>query len=270
MCFGFCSMSFADTSGSTNGHEWVDLGLPSGTLWATCNVGAFAPEEWGDYFAWGEKIGYGEGYGNLKTTFDWSSYKYCNGSRTSITKYCENDYYGFKGFTDNKTELDVEDDIAAANWGGDWRMPSVDQCRELYDSKYTSISSTSLNGVNGRLVTSKSNGNSIFLPAAGYRDGSGVYYTNWGYYWSRSLYPNDSSDAYGLNFDSGFRAVYSNGRYYGRTIRPVCIKKKTNDEDGIESVHADEESFVYDLQGRKMSKELSRGIYIVRGKKIVK
>ena len=88
-------------------HEWVDLGLPSGTLWATCNVGANAPEEYGDYFAWGETA--------PKDYYDWSTYKWCKGSYNTMTKYCTNSSYGYNGFTDGKTELDPEDDAAWFN-----------------------------------------------------------------------------------------------------------------------------------------------------------
>ena len=104
-------------------HEFVDLGLPSGTLWATMNVGANSPEEYGDYFAWGETT--------PKDYYDWSTYQWCMGSRSSFTKYCTDSSLGYNGFVDNKTELDPEDDAATANWGEMWRMPSDDQLYEL-------------------------------------------------------------------------------------------------------------------------------------------
>ena len=90
-------------------HEWVDLGLPSGTLWATCNVGASSPEGYGDYFAWGET--------EPKDYYDWSTYKWCNGNEVTLTKYCTDSFFGYNGFTDGKTELDPEDDAAYVNWG---------------------------------------------------------------------------------------------------------------------------------------------------------
>ena len=142
-------------------HEYVDLGLPSGTLWATCNIGANSPEEYGDYFAWGETT--------PKSTYDWSTYKWCNGSSTTMTKYCTQSEYGYNGFTDNLTELQSADDAATANWGSDWQMPSLAQIQELCSSSNTTTEWTQVNGVNGRKITSKSNGNSIFLPAAGWR-----------------------------------------------------------------------------------------------------
>ena len=149
------SISFVE--GTTEEHEWVDLGLPSGTLWATCNVGASKPEEYGDYFAWGET--------EPKTTYSWSTYKYCKGTETTMTKYCTSSYYGT---VDNKTELEPSDDAATVNWGPDWQMPSYEQCKELTNGSYTTTTITTLNGVEGRMITSKSNGNSIFLPATGY------------------------------------------------------------------------------------------------------
>ena len=105
--------------GTYNGHEYVDLGLPSGTLWATCNVGAETPEGYGDYFAWGET--------ELKTTYNLSTYKYTNGSYDQLTKYCSNSSYGYNGFTDTLTVLLPEDDAATANWGDGWCMPTADQ-----------------------------------------------------------------------------------------------------------------------------------------------
>ena len=107
-------------------HEWVDLGLPSGTLWATCNVGANTPEEYGDYFAWGET--------EPKDYYGWNTYKWCNGSRYTLTKYCTDSSYGYNGFVDNKAELDPEDDAAYVNWGSSWRIPTTEQQCELYEN----------------------------------------------------------------------------------------------------------------------------------------
>ena len=105
---------------------WVDLGLPSGTLWATCNVGANAPEEYGDYFAWGET--------QSKDYYYWDTYQYCMGSSATMTKYCNKSNYGYNGFTDNLTTLLPEDDAATANWGTDWRMPTRDEWDELFQN----------------------------------------------------------------------------------------------------------------------------------------
>ena len=199
-------------------HAYVDLGLPSGTLWATCNIGAENPEDYGDYFAWGET----EGYNSGKTTFDWSTYKWCEGSENTMTKYCTNSNYGFNGFTDDKTELDLEDDAAYVNWGPAWRMPSIEQCEELINSNYTTTEWTTQNGVNGRKITSKTNGNSIFLPAAGYRGNSSLNTAgSYGNYRSRMLDTSILSDARDLGFGSNNIYMYNFGRYDGQSVRPV-------------------------------------------------
>ena len=204
---------YRDGSGSIGGRDYVDLGLPSGTLWATCNVGASSPEDYGNYIAWGER--------STKSTYDWSTYNWCNGSKTTMTKYCTKSSYGNNGFTDNKKELDPEDD-AASVWGSAWRMPSQEQFEELINSSYTTTEWTTQNGVNGRLITSKSNGNSIFLPAAGYRSNSSLIYAgSGGAYWSRTLNESDPGYALDLGFDSSYISSYDSYRYYGRSVRPV-------------------------------------------------
>ena len=198
-------------SNSSDTYEYVDLGLPSGTLWATCNVGASRPEDYGDYFAWGETA--------TKITYRWSTYKYWNGSDDTLTKYCISGSYGT---VDNKTELDPDDDAAYVNWGINWRMPSYDQITELINSSYTTTTWTSVNGKYGRKITSKSNGNSLFLPAAGVRDDSSLSGAgSYGSYWSRTLGTGDPNYARGLYFNSG--NVYTNYYYrcYGQSVRPV-------------------------------------------------
>ncbi len=202
----------------TNGHEYVDLGLPSGTLWATCNVGAESPEEYGDYFAWGETT--------TKSTYDWSTYKYCNGTSTTMTKYCTNSSYGT---VDNKTTLESADDAATVNWGGDWRTPTTAEYQELSDE--CTWNWTTLNGVNGYRVTGK-NGNSIFLPAAGSLSSSYPYLAgSYGYYWSsslRSAYPYDACD---FDFDSDEHYTDRADRYVGQSVRPVCSSTLTEKPD---------------------------------------
>ena len=200
--------------------EWVDLGLPSGTMWATCNVGASKPEEYGDYFSWGET--------ETKSDYSWSSYKYCKGSDDTLTKYCTwSQYgdYGYYAFTDNLINLQLADDAATANQGSVWRMPSLDQITELYNSDYTTTTWTQMNGVNGRKITSKSNGNSVFLPAAGYRFGASISYVgSRGYYWSRSLDTSYPFDAYSLCFYSNSIDFNSFNRNWGQSVRPVRVK----------------------------------------------
>ena len=206
--------------------DYVDLGLPSGTLWATYNIGATSPEDYGDYFAWGETEGYDDG----KTNFDWSTYKWCKGTETTITKYCNDSSYGYEGFTDNLKELKPEDDAAYVNWGPAWRMPSDEQFKELINSNYTTTEWTTQNGVNGRKITSKTNGNSIFLPTAGCRNGNSLENAGThGRYMSRTLntsYPYGARVARYLYFNMGTidTSVGNSSdfcRYIGFTVRPV-------------------------------------------------
>ncbi len=167
-------------------HEYVDLGLPSGTLWATCNVGASAPEQYGDYFAWGET--------EPKEVYNWETYKWCNGSDDTFTKYCTNSEYGK---VDGKTVLDPQDDAAFVNWGLGWRMPTEAQIYEL--SSYCSSTRTEVNGVKGRLITGR-NGNSIFLPGSGEWNNGGGAGGYSGNYWSCS---GKNRYGFGLWTDSG-------------------------------------------------------------------
>ena len=208
----FTTLEAPTGNGTLNGHEWVDLGLPSGLKWATCNVGASQPEEYGDYFAWGEV--------EPKDYYYWDSYKWCNGSYDTQIKYCNDSYYGYNGFTDNKTTLELSDDAANYNWGGSWRMPTFEEQEELRNN--CSWEWTTQNGVYGRKVTGP-NGNSIFLPAAGYRYGSSLYNAgSRGYYWSSSLYTDYPDDAWDVSFDSSSAYRNNNNRYYGFSVRPVC------------------------------------------------
>ena len=209
-------LGISDYSGTTDGKSYVDLGLPSGTLWAACNVGADNPEDYGDYFAWGEI----EGYGSNKTQFTWGTYKWCNGSAYSQTKYCTGGSYGM---VDNKKELDLDDDAAYQNWSASWRIPSKAQFEELTDSKYTTMEWTTLNGIKGRKIVSKKNGNFIFLPAAGYRSNSTLSKAgSEGYYWSHSLYVDGSNYAYDLFFNASVMSAEDFFyRYGGQSVRPV-------------------------------------------------
>ena len=215
------------TTGELSGHTWVDLGLPSGTRWATTNVGAENPEDYGDYFAWGETQPHYSVNGTDTTWLNgyeagyrWTTYRYCNGSESTLTKYCSNAEYGNDGFTDTLTTLESTDDAATANWGAGWRMPTQEELQELYDN--CTREWTEQNGVSGRLFTGP-NGNSIFLPAAGYRSDSSLYNAvSGGYYWSSSL-NNYPVEAWLLYFDSGYCGMYpGNNRYYGQSFRAVC------------------------------------------------
>ena len=199
---------------------FVDLGLPSGTLWARMNVGATSPEDYGLYFAWGETTGYTSDTSDGRI-FNLASYQWNNGTNnTSLTKYCTNITWGK---VDNKKELEFSDDAAYVNWSKLWRMPSDEQLSELINSDYTTIQWTTLNGVYGRKITSKSNGKSIFLPAAGCRSDSFKGADSYGNYWSRTL-SNGGSSAGCLTFTSSSYygiSVSSISRELGRSIRPV-------------------------------------------------
>lgn len=192
-------------------HAYIDLGLPSGLLWATCNVGAETPEDYGEYFAWGETT--------PKSTYTWSNYQYCHGNYYSITKYCDNSSNGYNGFTDNLTTLLPEDDAATANWGDNWRMPTKEEWDELYNN--TTVTWTTQNGVNGCLITA-SNGNSLFLPATGCRYYGTLFSPgSEGHYWSSSLQSGRSDYAWYFYLDSGDYCTYVEYRNYGKVIRPV-------------------------------------------------
>ena len=206
----------AQTTGTENGYAWVDLGLPSGLKWATMNVGANSETDYGNYYAWGETEPQ-----SSNSSYYWDSYKWCNGTSSSMTKYCVNSDYGK---VDGKTTLDAEDDAASVNWGGAWRMPThaeqvelVSNCTWEWVTSYNNVS------VNGYVVTG-SNGNSIFLPAAGYRNIGSLYNVgSYGYYWSSSLYESSSYGAWRLGFDSSSRGNNSSGyRCNGRSVRAVC------------------------------------------------
>ena len=192
---------------SHNGHEYVDLGLS--VKWATCNVGASSPEEYGDYFAWGEV--------EPKKVYDWNTYKWCNGSEYSLTKYCTNSSYGT---VDNKTTLELSDDAARANWGGSWRMPTREEQDEL--RQQCTWTWTTQNGVNGYKVTG-TNGNSIFLPAAGDRYDRSLGDAGCiGYYWSSSLGTGRPYNAWSVDLYSDYVDRYGYNRSYGFSVRPVC------------------------------------------------
>lgn len=185
--------------------DWVDLGLPSGILWATRNVGASSPTDYGSYFAWGEiqHVNHNE-------------YMHCHhGDLEQLTKYCTNPDYGFNGFTDNLTILQPMDDAATANYGG--RIPTEEEWNELLDR--TTSCWVTINGVNGRRFTGP-NGNSIFLPAGGYRWDEG----NHGGYWSSSLFTFRPKFAFHFYFDSEYYFMDYITRDYGQLVRAVCKK----------------------------------------------
>ena len=202
-------------------YEFVDLGLPSGTKWATTNVGATKPEEFGLYFAWGETEGY-EGIADDKK-FEWNYYKLCGGSDKTLTKYNSD---SSRGVVDNLSSLEQVDD-AAYQSDNTCRMPTENEIQELIDNTI-SVWET-LNGVNGRRFTSNTNGNSIFIPAAGNYYGDSVYNVgSIGILWSSSLYESNSKyanvHARYLEFSSSSVGMSNDERCIGFTIRPVQNK----------------------------------------------
>lgn len=194
----------------------VDLGLPSGTLWATCNVGATAPQGVGLFFAWGDTVGHGndisDGY-----LFSWENYKWgeVSDEQTYFTKYCSDSSRGKDGFTDDKVELDPEDDAAYVNWGSQWRTPSKEQFDEL--KNLCTWTATTLHGVEGYEVTGP-NGNTIFLPETGWRIDDMLL--DGGAYWSRTTNPESDGGAYYLGWDDYGEYTYG-GRLDGQCVRPV-------------------------------------------------
>ena len=211
--------------GNKESHEYVDLGLPSGILWATENIKNENGEEL--YFAWGETSGYTAHYdessGEYVTDgkdFTWNDYT------TKFGTYDENASpdYGFTKYNTNGPEiLDAEDDAAVVNWGDGWRMPTKEEFDELLEN--TNSAFTVQNGVSGLLLTSTVEGYTdkfLFFPAVGYADNGQVYSIGAnGNYWSASLGSEDVNSACGLNFSGGYCGVYDDNRYYGYAVRPV-------------------------------------------------
>ena len=185
----------------SNHPHAIDLGLPSGTKWACCNVGASAPEGYGGYYAWGET--------EEKSVYDYTSYKYYTGTNeTSGTWISLGSDIAGTGY-----------DVAHVKWGGRWHMPTRDQCKEFVNN--TSSKWTTKNGINGREFTGP-NGGTIFMPAAGYRWGSDLSSRgSGGDYWSSTLDESYPDDAYILGFSSSGVSTGSGSRNYGESVRPV-------------------------------------------------
>ena len=241
-CLAMCLSAYSIDRGTEKGHEWVDLGLPSGTKWATCNVGARNPQEYGNYYAWGEVT--------PKDVYNWSTYKY-GSDYNQLTKYNIESRYGKNGFADGKTTLDLSDDAAHFNWGGKWRMPTTAQQDELRNQCYwvwtESYNNSNVKGYivykakgeadKGKYVHKGKTPSSsyslsdahIFLPAVGYRDDGGLrirHAGSDGCYWSSSLGSGYLGSAlYGLlNSDYvSFSGSSGSGssRYHGQPVRAV-------------------------------------------------
>ena len=208
------ALSASFTTITEDNYEYVDMGLPSGTKWAKYNIGATTEEEYGSYFAWGDV--------ETQSDYSWENYLYCNGAQDELTKYNNKKVFGV---VDDVLVLEVEDDAAAVNWGDNWRMPTDAQFTELISSSYTTSVWTQVNGVSGRLYTSKINSNTLFFPAAGYYSGMNLKDAGTNCrYWSKNA--NVTTPYYGKYFylDSSFNQVSSYYRDLGLTVRPVRAK----------------------------------------------
>ncbi|MBQ3679915.1 MAG: hypothetical protein IJP79_06805 [Paludibacteraceae bacterium] len=237
-CLAMCLSAYSIDRGTEKGHEWVDLGLPSGTKWATCNVGASNPQEYGNYYAWGEVT--------PKDVYNWSTYKY-GSNYDQLTRYNTDSVVGKNGFADGKTVLELEDDAAHVNWGGKWRMPTREQQDELCEQCYWVWTENYNNsGVKGYIVyKAKASSDKdvkvfkdipplssyslsdahIFLPAAGVRgDGDLSSAGSYGCYWSSSLHtgtPNSAWDVLFLSVYVYYDYYDSVYRCYGLSVRAV-------------------------------------------------
>lgn len=216
-----CGMECAaqTVSGQVGNHDYVDLGLPSGTKWATCNVGASKPTEYGDYFVWGET--------KPKKDYSWDSYKWClnkktdhYGDPTDFNKYVTD---SIRGIVDNKTVLEPEDDAATMNMGIGWRMPTEKEMEELKEGcNWEWTNNYNETKVVGMIGKSKTNGNTIFLPAANSKDD--MIFTsevNYGSYFSASIYPKEPTLASYIIIENNNFAFGYDSRCYGKTVRAV-------------------------------------------------
>ena len=217
LCTAGCKKNNEPNNGSYNGHDYIDLGLPSGTMWATCNVGADNPEGYGDRFAWGET--------QPKAVYTDSNYVYSHGGYDDFTKYCTKPEFGYNGFTDNLKTLQPSDDAATVNWGEGWCTPTYNQWVELL--RKCSHSWTTRNGVNGCLFTAR-NGNSIFLPAASSRrDDDSRIVGDDGCYWSNTLNKTYPDGVKGFRFTLSIDDydIYDLSREAGMPVRAVCSSR---------------------------------------------
>lgn len=222
--------------GKTPLPEAVDLGLASGVKWASFNLGASKPEEYGDYYAWGET--------EPKSDYSWATYKYANGAYDKLTKYCPKDETSYWDVADKNPDGEVEllpsDDVAHVKLGGKWRMPTLDDIKDLLalstntdydwekwalakDANGNEIKDAWGNAVRGIRITRKSTGATLFLPAAGDCGGTSIGKDagSWGYYWSSSLYTGSPSSACNLGFGSDGSDWYYGSRCLGFSVRPV-------------------------------------------------
>lgn len=203
------------------GHEYVDLGVEVNgekILWATCNVGADNEYDDGYYFAWGET--------EPKSSYSIDTYKWCNGTRDTMTKYCTDSNYGD---VDNKIKLELEDDAASKNWKGIWRTPTYEELNALINQcNWRWIKPTTDNGFGGKagvVISNKNNANYyIFIPAAGYYGGNRLYYWNQGSVWTSTL--DSTTSAPTLDFNANGLSMGLFAREAGIPVRPVCTAPK--------------------------------------------
>ena len=227
LCAVMAAMAFSASGQSEVSYDWIDLGLPSGVLWASHNVGANKPDEFGDHFAWGET--------EPKSEYRIGNYRYFDGDKNHITKYCNNPIYGKDGYTDSLTVLEPMDDVATIKWGSGARTPTMDEWYELMENTMGKVDT--LNGVSGYRFTAP-NGNSIFLPAAGAYMGGQFedredFSPDWlkeltnanefGYYWASTLHPSFPMGiiAFFCSPVGCYVQGYTGGRYMGFSVRPV-------------------------------------------------
>ncbi|MBR3026519.1 MAG: hypothetical protein IKH58_00105 [Bacteroidales bacterium] len=193
--------------------QYVDLGLS--VKWAVCNLGAKQPQDYGDYYAWGEI--------ETKTSFNWLNYKFYNANTDKLTKYCTSSSYGDK---DNRTSLTDSDDAASVLCGTGWRMPTHDEIVELFD--HCSFTITTYRGTRGTQITSETNGESIFIPYAGYYEEKSIKEVKEDFYlWSKELYAQTPSHAICFNSNHNTKKIQLQGieRFYGFQIRAVYTGK---------------------------------------------
>lgn len=204
---GWTEVANLQTSGTYSNHTYVDLGLS--VKWASFNVGGSNPEDTGGVYAWGEV--------DAKNNYDWSTYKWCKGTSTSLTKYCYHDYYGK---VDNARKLSLADDAANYRWGGRWRIPTYEELQELSDRNKCVWTWTSVNGIDGYIVTGPSK-KSIFLPVTGYVSGTTMTSADCGYYQSSDLKTNITANAIRLKEENRGADEWSLTRCRGTAIRAV-------------------------------------------------
>ena len=199
-----------------NGHEYIDLGLPSGTLWAKCNVGATTETDYGMYFQWGETTGYTQSQVGTDKNFTWSDYSMTSDNGSTMDKY---------NSTDGLTTLELTDDAAHVNMGGEWKMPTSTQIEELCNTDNAShvvVNDYNGSGVSGMLFTSVTNNATLFVPFSGVASDGSVDYTGYeGNVWASSLSSSVNHAFYLYVYDTPDAGLDNRTRYFGFSVRGV-------------------------------------------------